>query len=131
MVDHTSRVIAINTGDSQIISVAISPNGRLVAAASWNDSKAVNIWDVQSGVLVETLRLHEGWVNPVTFTPDGMGLVGVSNDNTLKYWDLSQMVDRTTTSRATEVGQVPTAAIIDEASFCTMTFRGHEVSDIS
>lgn len=70
-------------------SVAISPDGRYVAAGSLDT--VVRIWDVGSGVLVERLRGHRDSVYSVAFTPDGKGLVSGSLDKTLKYWDVSSL----------------------------------------
>ena len=52
MQDGTNKVLAINDQDSLnadagVTSVAISPDGRLVAAGSLDT--AVRIWDVESG----------------------------------------------------------------------------------
>lgn len=73
--------------DAGVTSVAISPEGRYVAAGSLDT--VVRIWDVSSGVLVERLRGHRDSVYSVAFTPDGKGLVSGSLDKTLKYWDVS------------------------------------------
>ena len=92
MLDGTSKTLAINDPDSLnndagVTSVAISPDGRYVAAGSLDT--VVRIWDVGSGVLVERLRGHRDSVYSVAFTPDGKGLVSGSLDKTLKYWDVS------------------------------------------
>lgn len=92
MMDGSSKVLTINDPDSLnndagVTSVAISPDGRLVAAGSLDT--VVRIWDVATGHLVERLRGHRDSVYSVAFTPDGKGLVSGSLDKTLKYWDVS------------------------------------------
>ncbi|KAF8150266.1 WD40-repeat-containing domain protein [Mycena galopus ATCC 62051] len=74
------------TWDTGITSVAISPNGALVAAGCVD--AVVRIWSFPTGTLVEELRGHMDSVYSVVFTRDGQGIVSGSLDNTLKYWDL-------------------------------------------
>ncbi|KAG8821289.1 general transcription repressor [Serendipita sp. 411] len=73
--------------DAGVTSVAISPDGRLVAAGSLDT--VVRLWDVQTGNLLEKLKGHRDSVYSVAFTPDGRGLVSGSLDKTLKYWELN------------------------------------------
>lgn len=73
--------------DAGVTSVAISPDGRLVAAGSLDT--VVRLWDVATGQLLERLRGHKDSVYSVAFTPDGRGLVSGSLDKTLKYWELN------------------------------------------
>ena len=93
-------------------SVAISPDGRLVAAGSLDT--VVRLWDVQTGQLIERLVGHKDSVYSVAFTPDGKGLVSGSLDCTLKHWDLGMLV-----KRGSGAGE--------EGSACTGTFTGHKV----
>ncbi|KAF7370909.1 Chromatin associated protein [Mycena sanguinolenta] len=95
--------------DAGVTSVAISPDGALVAAGCVD--AVVRIWNVPSGVLVEQLRGHQDSVYSVVFTHDGYGLVSGSLDNTLKYWNLRG-------SKARKEGGKPTQ--------CMTTFLGHK-----
>ncbi|KAF8174635.1 WD40-repeat-containing domain protein [Mycena galopus ATCC 62051] len=72
--------------DTGVLSVAISPDGVLVAAGCVD--AVVRIWSVGTGALMEQLRGHQNSVHSVVFTRDGHGIVSGSLDNTLKYWDL-------------------------------------------
>ena len=76
--------------DAGVTSVAISPDGRLVAAGSLDT--IVRLWDVQTGQLIERLVGHKDSVYSVAFTPDGKGLVSGSLDQTLKHWDLGPLL---------------------------------------
>ncbi|TIC35312.1 WD40 repeat-like protein [Wallemia mellicola] len=82
-------IIMCDTGpiDSGVTSVAISPDGRMVAAGSL-DTK-VRVWDVKTGQQLERLTGHKDSVYSVAFAPDGQSLVSGSLDRTLKIWDLS------------------------------------------
>lgn len=87
------KILAIvepETIDAGVNSVAISPDGRWVAAGSLDN--VVRIWDVNTGVLVELLRGHKDSVYSVAFSPDGRGLVSGSLDKSLKYWDIMPMI---------------------------------------
>jgi general transcriptional corepressor TUP1 len=69
----------------------MSPDGRIVAA--WLYPDIICVWDADTGQLVERLQAYTGWSNSIAFTPDGKGLVsGSSNDSTLKYWDISDVL---------------------------------------
>lgn len=86
------KVLEINEPDgidAGVTSVAISPNGQLVAAGSLDS--VVRIWDVATGYLVERLTGHRDSVYSVAFTPDGKGIVSGSLDKNLKQWDISRL----------------------------------------
>ncbi|KAJ7827960.1 quinon protein alcohol dehydrogenase-like superfamily, partial [Mycena olivaceomarginata] len=72
-------------GDAGVMSVAISPDGRYVAAGSLD--AIVRIWNVVTRTLVDSLQGHRDGVYSVVFTLDGRGVVSGSLDTTLKYWD--------------------------------------------
>lgn len=71
-------------------SVAISPDGRLVAAGSLD--KVVRVWDAQTGKLLERLEGHKDSVYSVAFMPNGKTLVSGSLDKTLRMWQLGTQV---------------------------------------
>jgi WD40 repeat protein len=65
-------------------SVALSPDGRLIAAGD----RLVRIWDAETGVEWRTLKGHVHYVWKVAFSPDGRYLASGSWDSTIKVWDL-------------------------------------------
>jgi WD40 repeat protein/tRNA A-37 threonylcarbamoyl transferase component Bud32 len=67
------------------LAVAVSPDGRRIAAASFDD--AVIVWDADSGEKVLQLRGHTGLVGGVAFSPDGMRIASVGDDKTVRVWD--------------------------------------------
>ena len=94
----------------------------------------MHIWDARIGELLETLRGHTHHVWGVTFTPDGRGLVSGSEDNTLKYWDVSRLANgpggRQNPRGASERGTLDEKQDVgtrEDNSACTMNFIGHKV----
>ncbi len=68
-------------------SVCFSPNGKLLASGSQDDTAI--IWDVSSGELIYSLEGHSGDVTSVSFSPDGERLATGSKDDTIRIWDVS------------------------------------------
>ena len=66
-----------------VYSVAISPNGQLIASASADNT--VKIWR-PDGTLMPAMLRHEDRVSSVSFSPNGQLLASGSWDNTVKLW---------------------------------------------
>lgn len=99
--------------------VALSPDGRYVAAGSLD--RSVRVWDTTSGYLLERLEGPEGHqdsVYSVAFAPNGRDLVSGSLDKTIKMWQLSA------DNRGGLMGGMIRSGRI------ARTFEGHKVSDL-
>lgn len=70
----------------RVMSVAFSPDGKFLAAATGN---TVEIWDVAAGKRTAILRGHAYEVMSVAFSPDGKTLASGSDDETIKLWDVA------------------------------------------
>lgn len=66
---------------------AASSSAEYVATGSRD--KNICIWDAR-GTLIKTLTGHDNWVRGLVFHPGGKYLMSVSDDKTIKCWDLAQ-----------------------------------------
>ena len=79
--------------------MAFSPDGTLLATASWD--KTARLWDMATGECVRTFTGHKSYINAVAFSPDGTLLatgggepsIGggerLTNDDTARLWNVA------------------------------------------
>jgi FOG: WD40 repeat len=74
------------TGHSgQVVAVAISPDGTLLASGSYDQT--IKLWGLD-GVLLKTLTGHFDYVRAVAISPDGRLLVSGCGDKIVRLWSL-------------------------------------------
>jgi WD40 repeat protein len=71
----------------EVWSVAFSPDGRLVASGS--DDNTIKLWDVATGRQLRTLSGHSSAVWSIAFSPRGGVLASGSNDTTVRLWEVA------------------------------------------
>ncbi len=75
--------------------IAFSPDGRVLAVG--RDDKKIDLWDVDNGLLLQTLTGHTGdgrdgdtaFVYDVMFSPDGQILASAGSDKTVRLWEVT------------------------------------------
>jgi WD40 repeat protein len=73
--------------DHGLSTLAISPDGRVLASGSGFEDSIIRIWDAASGRLLTRLDGHTGWVCKLVFSADGQHLISSASDQTIRYWD--------------------------------------------
>jgi WD40 repeat protein len=101
-----------------VMSVAFSPDGKTLAAASRD--MTVKVWDVATARR-STLSGHTHAVYSVAFSPDGKTLASASGDKTVRLWDLATNKERAILKGHTElvmsVAFSPDGNILASASY--------------
>lgn len=77
--------------DAGITSIALSPNGRFLAAGALD--RSIRLWETDMGRACETLEGHRDSVYSVAFAPDGRHLISGSLDKTIKVWQFDSSED--------------------------------------
>lgn len=68
--------------------LAWSPDGEMLASASYDGYNPVRIWSTKSGELLQTVRKHADAVYTVAWSPDGETLASASGDGIILLWSV-------------------------------------------
>jgi WD40 repeat protein len=71
-----------------IVSAAIHPDGKLLAAAF--DDNTIHLWDITSQNELLYLFGHTKLITDLKFTPDGKLLLSTSLDGTIRLWGIPE-----------------------------------------
>ncbi len=78
------EIRSFNNG-SRVTAVSFSPDGQTLASGSY--SGTLTLWNVATGVKLQTLTGHASEVRSAAFSPDGKLIASGSTDRTIKLWD--------------------------------------------
>jgi WD40 repeat protein/ABC-type dipeptide/oligopeptide/nickel transport system ATPase component len=116
--DINGKARTILGHSDQIYRLAFSPNGKIVATASWD--RSIKLWNAVDGKLIRTLDgKHNSWILGLNFSPDGKMLVSSSQDKTAKIWSVEGNLLYTLIDHKGDVNDVvfsPNGKIIASAS---------------
>jgi cytochrome c len=109
-----SAVLNGHTGP--IVALAVSPDGKQLASASWD--RTVRLWPLDGGEPT-VFKGHQDNANGVAFAPDGRTLVSVGYDAAVRLWSLARNggeVVRTLPTPLNTVAVAPDGEIIAAGS---------------
>jgi WD40 repeat protein/serine/threonine protein kinase len=77
--------------DSEIYTVAYSPNGKLIATGTggYKEENNIYLWDANNHKLINELKGHTNTVTAVAFNPSSTLLASGSKDKTCRLWDVT------------------------------------------
>jgi len=78
-------VTTLRGHSSWLISVAFSPNGKLLLSAS--QDKTAKLWEAPEDRHPLTLRGHRDWILAVAFSSDSQRIITASEDKTARLWN--------------------------------------------
>ena len=58
----------------------------LQASGSWD--KSVRMWNPKNGKQIHHCEGHDGWVQALSFSSDGLYLASASDDESVRVWDV-------------------------------------------
>jgi WD40 repeat protein/serine/threonine protein kinase len=71
----------------RVRALAVSPDGKRLAAGAAHPENTVRLWSVPAGEEVPVLRGHQNEIATLAFSPDGKRLASGSLDRTVRLWD--------------------------------------------
>lgn len=85
-----TEILTLEGHSSEVNDVAFSPDGQLIASASFD--RSINLWDVSTGQLILTLFEHDSQViTSVAFSPDGTLLASGSAGHTVEIRNIRSL----------------------------------------
>jgi WD40 repeat protein len=84
--DTGRKLVTLAGHTAEVLAVGVSPNGRIVATGSADDT--ARLWDAATGDSLHVLRAHRGDVFATRFSADGTRLATLGADRAVRVWDV-------------------------------------------
>jgi len=81
-------LVDIPAHHQQIMSLAYSPDGKLLASGSGYSADDIRLWNPATGQPAGSLAGHTSWIPVLQFSGDGRRLLSGSADQTIGIWDV-------------------------------------------
>jgi eukaryotic-like serine/threonine-protein kinase len=81
-------LVEFQAHDQSIMSLAYSPDGRLLASGSGFSVEDIRLWNPATGQSRGSIAGHRSWIPVLQFSGDGRRLLSGSSDQTIRIWDL-------------------------------------------
>ena len=87
-------ILTIQPGSQFVRDVEYSPDGSMVAVATWDygNGGTARIYDSQTGAELHRIYAHRDAVSNIEFSPDGAHIATASRDASVKIWDYERNV---------------------------------------
>jgi len=82
-------LVDIPAHQQEIMSLAYSPDGKLLASGSGFSAEDIRLWNPATGQPAGSLAGHRNWICVLQFSGDGSRLLSGSADQTIGVWDVS------------------------------------------
>jgi WD40 repeat protein len=89
-----NQIMCLDDSSDTIRCVAVSPDGKIVAASVGDYDGLIRLWDFESGRELGRIQPTKARVHQIAFSPDGKLLAGTGPNNSLCLWEVASRLER-------------------------------------